>query len=156
MSEAKNEVVDPQEMQERILKESEEFLKKHKVTEIVQAFLDSENAKATLQKAYDGFMAILESHKTKVPESLKAKFDELHAQFVENKDNFFADGGRNVKIRIANSFFVLPDGVCEEMEKAGTLKKALEENPVALERDLKDVAAAMVKEWLIYYEESLH
>ena len=155
MSEAKNEVVDPQEMQKRILKESEEFLEKHKVTEIVQAFLDSEKAKAILQKAYDGFMTIIENQKKKVPESLKAKFDELHAQFVENKDNFFADGGRNVKIRIANSFLVLPDGVCEEMEKAGTLKKALEGNPVALEKDLMDIAAAMVKEWLIYYEESL-
>lgn len=58
------------EMQDRILAEAEEFLKKHDLSEIIQSFLSSEKTDNITKSGFKELMNQIEFFKAKVPESL--------------------------------------------------------------------------------------
>lgn len=133
------------EMQDRILAEAEEFLKKHDLSEIIQSFLSSEKTANITKNGFKELMNKIEFFKAKVPESLKEKSEKVHNVFMENEPQFHLDIAANLKIKISMGFKLLPDSILEEMSTTGLLKRSIADAEEAYLKDITDITDQFVR-----------
>lgn len=142
--------------EERILTQAEEFLERYGLTVYVKKFLDSEEAQKRIAISYSELVKDIKYVRENAPNDLKEKADKLYEEFVAHKQNFSADAGANLKIRIYTSLDLLDKSILDALEESGILKQSFAKGNEALGKDISEIAHSMKKELCRAFVEMLY
>lgn len=141
---------------EEALKEADDSFSANGLLEAVNAFCESNDAKAIIQKGQNDLISNMKNIESQAPESVRHVAEELRSAFENDADSFRQDAIANFKLGFHFTVDVMM-GMCPDDEfkqlMLETIKKSIHEAGI---KDMKEICEKMLNQNTTSFMESVY